>query len=124
MVTGAASGFGEAIALRFAAEGASVVVADLDDAGGTARTREWLALFRASFRIAIWSYGDRQVEATWAPLYFAKIAPRRPLLSRQNDGSGPGFGMLSGGADSFGSWGYRTSCGSRSPGELNQRPVI
>ena len=34
VVTGAASGFGEAIAKRFAAEGAAVVVADLDDAGG------------------------------------------------------------------------------------------
>ncbi len=34
VVTGAASGFGEAIATRFAAEGARVVVADLDDAGG------------------------------------------------------------------------------------------
>ena len=34
IVTGAASGFGEAIATRFAAEGARVVVADLDDAGG------------------------------------------------------------------------------------------
>ncbi len=34
VVTGAASGFGEAIAKRFAAEGASVVVADVDEAGG------------------------------------------------------------------------------------------
>ena len=33
VVTGAASGFGEAIASRFAAEGAAVVVADIDDAG-------------------------------------------------------------------------------------------
>jgi 3-oxoacyl-[acyl-carrier protein] reductase len=34
VVTGAASGFGEAIAKGFAAEGASVVLADVDDAGG------------------------------------------------------------------------------------------
>ncbi|MEE9278952.1 MAG: SDR family oxidoreductase [Myxococcota bacterium] len=34
VVTGAASGFGEAIAKRFAAEGASLVVADVDEAGG------------------------------------------------------------------------------------------
>ena len=34
VVTGAASGFGEAIATRFAREGARVVVADVDDAGG------------------------------------------------------------------------------------------
>src|SRR5690606_10738390 len=34
IVTGAASGFGRETALRFAEEGASVVVGDLDDAGG------------------------------------------------------------------------------------------
>ena len=34
VVTGAAGGFGEAIATRFAAEGASVVVADIDTEGG------------------------------------------------------------------------------------------
>ena len=34
IVTGAASGFGEAIATRFAAEGAKVLVADVDVAGG------------------------------------------------------------------------------------------
>ena len=34
VVTGASSGFGEAISTRFAAEGASVVLADLDEAGG------------------------------------------------------------------------------------------
>lgn len=36
VVTGAAKGFGEAIARRFAAEGAAVVLADLDEAAGTA----------------------------------------------------------------------------------------
>jgi len=34
IVTGAASGFGEGIARRFAAEGASVVIADINDQGG------------------------------------------------------------------------------------------
>ena len=34
LVTGAASGFGAAIARRFAAEGAAVVVADIDEVGG------------------------------------------------------------------------------------------
>ena len=34
VVTGAASGFGAAIARRFATEGAAVVVADIDEAGG------------------------------------------------------------------------------------------
>ncbi|MGH9303793.1 MAG: 3-oxoacyl-ACP reductase [Acidimicrobiales bacterium] len=36
VITGAASGIGKASALRFASEGAHVVVADLDDAGGKA----------------------------------------------------------------------------------------
>jgi NAD(P)-dependent dehydrogenase (short-subunit alcohol dehydrogenase family) len=35
VITGAASGIGEGIATRFAAEGAKVVVADVDTAGGT-----------------------------------------------------------------------------------------
>ena len=34
IVTGAASGFGEGIAKRFAGEGAKIVVADLNDDGG------------------------------------------------------------------------------------------
>src|SRR5262245_52713848 len=34
IVTGGSSGFGRAIAIRFAAEGAKVVVADLDGGGG------------------------------------------------------------------------------------------
>jgi NAD(P)-dependent dehydrogenase (short-subunit alcohol dehydrogenase family) len=40
VITGAASGIGRASARRFAAEGAHVVVADLDDAGGTALAKE------------------------------------------------------------------------------------
>jgi 3-oxoacyl-[acyl-carrier protein] reductase len=40
VITGAASGFGAAASRRFAAEGASVVVADIDEAGATAVTQE------------------------------------------------------------------------------------
>jgi NAD(P)-dependent dehydrogenase (short-subunit alcohol dehydrogenase family) len=40
IITGAASGFGQATALHFAGEGASVVVVDLDDARGTATVEQ------------------------------------------------------------------------------------
>ena len=40
VVTGAASGFGEAIAKRFASEGAHVVLSDIDDSSGERVTSE------------------------------------------------------------------------------------
>jgi 3-oxoacyl-[acyl-carrier protein] reductase len=63
IVTGAASGFGREIALRFAAEGAAVVAGDQDDAGG----KEVVAAIeaaggRALFQHCDVSQGD-QVEA-------------------------------------------------------------
>jgi NAD(P)-dependent dehydrogenase (short-subunit alcohol dehydrogenase family) len=39
IITGASSGFGRATAVRFAAEGARIVVADLDEAGGAETAR-------------------------------------------------------------------------------------
>lgn len=50
LVTGAASGIGRGIAYRYAAEGAKVVVADVDEAGGAEtatqiRARDGRALF-------------------------------------------------------------------------------
>ena len=45
VITGAASGIGRASARRFAAEGAHVVVADLDEAGGPALAEEIDGLF-------------------------------------------------------------------------------
>ena len=45
IVTGGASGFGEGIVRRFAAEGAQVVIADLNaEAAQTARRPIWMAL--------------------------------------------------------------------------------
>ena len=40
LITGGSSGLGAAMATRFIAEGASVVIADIDDAGGTALAAE------------------------------------------------------------------------------------
>ena len=40
LITGGSSGLGAAMATRFIAEGASVVIADIDDAGGKALTAE------------------------------------------------------------------------------------
>jgi NAD(P)-dependent dehydrogenase (short-subunit alcohol dehydrogenase family) len=36
LITGGASGLGDAIARRFVAEGATVLIADIDEAGGKA----------------------------------------------------------------------------------------
>ena len=40
VITGAASGIGRATAIRFAGEGASVVIADLNKEGGEAAVRD------------------------------------------------------------------------------------
>src|SRR5215472_15477401 len=40
VITGAASGIGRGTAIRFAVEGASVVIADLNEEGGAASVRE------------------------------------------------------------------------------------
>lgn len=68
LVTGGASGLGEAIARRFAAEGASVIIADIDVAGGeklagelgarfvkldVSREEDWLAALGSCDRIDI-----------------------------------------------------------------------
>lgn len=72
VVTGGASGIGRASARRFASEGASVVVADLDEAGGTAVAAEVGGLFvradvttpdevAAMYDRAISTFGDLDV---------------------------------------------------------------
>ena len=40
LITGAASGMGRATAIRFAGEGAAVVVADLNEEGGASTVRQ------------------------------------------------------------------------------------
>ena len=45
IITGAASGFGEGMARRFAAEGAKVVVADLNEASGNTIAEEIGGIF-------------------------------------------------------------------------------
>ena len=77
IVTGAASGIGEATAKMLAAEGAAVVVADIDEAGGTRVVTEieakgGIASFRrtdislASEADALVAYAvDRYGRLTW-----------------------------------------------------------
>ncbi|HMM41424.1 MAG TPA: SDR family NAD(P)-dependent oxidoreductase, partial [Thermomicrobiales bacterium] len=57
VVTGAASGIGRAIALRYATEGARVVIADVNVAGGeeTARRRSSSATSAIMTRRRLWS---------------------------------------------------------------------
>jgi NAD(P)-dependent dehydrogenase (short-subunit alcohol dehydrogenase family) len=62
-ITGGASGLGEAIARRFVAEGANVIIADIDVAGGTALAQELGCQF---------SVLDVSTEASWLAA-FGKI---------------------------------------------------
>ena len=59
VVTGGASGIGRAVAVRFAAEGAHVVIGDLDTVGG----EETAATVRATGRSAIFRRTDTSKEA-------------------------------------------------------------
>lgn len=61
LVTGAASGIGRAIALRFAQEGARVVVTDVDDEGG----RETVERVDAAGGQAVFVHHDVVSEAGW-----------------------------------------------------------
>ena len=59
LITGGSSGLGAAMATRFVAEGASVVIADIDDAGGEALAAELGANAR-------YIHLDVTQEADWA----------------------------------------------------------
>jgi NAD(P)-dependent dehydrogenase (short-subunit alcohol dehydrogenase family) len=59
IVTGAASGIGRATAVRLAAEGASVVVSDVDDGGG----KETVEVITAAGGVATYVHADVSVDA-------------------------------------------------------------
>ena len=109
-VTGAASGLGEAIARRYAAEGASVILADLDTAAGQAVARDigpnarfvtldvtredqWLAAFATCERI------ESRIEADWARRS-RRCASVVPSPNRRSNTSCGSFSIGSG-SDSF-----------------------
>ncbi len=64
IVTGGGSGFGEGIAKRFAQEGAKVMVADINDAGG----HRVVAEIQAAGGTAAFCHCDVTVDADWAQL--------------------------------------------------------
>ncbi len=64
IVTGAGSGIGIGIATRFAAEGAKVIVADLNAAGGAAT----VAAITASGGSAVFQQADVTTDAGWAAM--------------------------------------------------------
>lgn len=70
LITGAASGIGRQTALRFAAEGARVVVADLDDAGG----HETISQLEAQGGTGLFVHADVSVDADCAAMVAATEA--------------------------------------------------
>lgn len=70
IVTGGGSGFGEGIAKRFAQEGAKVMVADINDAGGNRVVAEILA----SGGTAAFRHADVTQDADWAQLVAATVS--------------------------------------------------
>ena len=72
VVTGAAAGFGEAIAKRFAAEGASVVVADIHGEGAE-RVADDIGAAAAAIRVDVASYADTEAMVALALERFGRL---------------------------------------------------
>jgi len=70
IVTGGGSGFGEGIAKRFAQEGAKVMVADINDAGGNRVVAE----IQAAGGTAAFCHADVTQDADWAQLVAATVS--------------------------------------------------
>jgi NAD(P)-dependent dehydrogenase (short-subunit alcohol dehydrogenase family) len=90
IVTGSGSGMGRAIATRFAAEGASVVVSDIDDAGGT----ETLDAITAAGGVAVFQHTDVTVEGDIIALVARAVSEFGQLnVMYNNVGGGQSAGL-------------------------------
>ena len=98
VVTGAASGIGRASAERFAAEGAAVLLADVEDEAGTAAAAAVPASsWTSAKRTAAPSAANRSADARPMPLAAPVITATRParrLMPRW--GAAPGSGARAG----------------------------
>lgn len=89
IVTGAASGIGRATAIALAREGASVLLTDIDDAGGL----ETLATIAKTGRRAAYVHQDVVDEATWQDIVARAVRLHGHLDTLVNN-AGIGTGML------------------------------
>ncbi|XVQ82025.1 SDR family NAD(P)-dependent oxidoreductase [Microbispora siamensis] len=66
IITGAGDGIGRGVARRFAAEGAKVLVAEIDEESGTRTARELAAEFGADARFVHTDVTDRARARRWS----------------------------------------------------------
>jgi NAD(P)-dependent dehydrogenase (short-subunit alcohol dehydrogenase family) len=89
IVTGAASGIGRATAIALAAEGAAVMLTDIDEAGG----RETLAALHKAGGTAAWHHHDVVDEAQWQAVIAETLRLHGHLDTLVNN-AGIGSGQL------------------------------